>query len=177
MVICIYRTPAQNKQYFLENLSMIVDHFLSIYNDYTFQGTSQQIFILMKTSSRHLDQGDYIRVSHTFSEDASRFFGQNQYVCLGHTSSRRFQDILSRRLQDVLQNVFKTSSRCLQNVFKRSCKNIFMKSSRRLEKCLQDVFKTYHQGKLFLLTGVLDIFNTFLRRTTIRVICRRIYLQ
>ena len=36
MVVCIYRTPAQNKQYFLENLSMIADHFLSIYNDYTF---------------------------------------------------------------------------------------------------------------------------------------------
>ena len=139
----------------------------------------------MKTSSRHLDQGDYIRVSHTFSEDASRFFGQNQYVCLGHTSSRRFQDILSRRLQDVLQNVFKTSSRCLQNVFKRSCKT----SSRGLaktfswslpdvfQKCLQDVFKTYHQGKLFLLTGVLDIFNTFLGCTAIRVIYRGIYLQ
>ena len=128
-------------------------------------------------SSRHRDQGDYILVSHTFSEDIWRLFCQNQYVCLGHTSSRRFQDILPRRLQYVLQNVFKTSSRCLQNVFKRSCKNIFMKSSRRLEKCLQDVFKTYHQGKLFLLTGVLDIFNTFLWRTTIRVICRRIYLQ
>ena len=26
----IYRPPAQNKQYFLENLSMIVDHFSSI---------------------------------------------------------------------------------------------------------------------------------------------------
>ena len=26
MFMCIYRPPAQSKQYFLENLSMIVDH-------------------------------------------------------------------------------------------------------------------------------------------------------
>ena len=34
MFICIYRIPAQNKQYFLENLSMIVDHYSSIYDNH-----------------------------------------------------------------------------------------------------------------------------------------------
>ena len=29
MFMCIYKPPAQNKQYFLENLSMIVDHILA----------------------------------------------------------------------------------------------------------------------------------------------------
>ena len=34
MFICIYRPAAQNKQYFLENVSMIVDHYSSIYDNH-----------------------------------------------------------------------------------------------------------------------------------------------
>ena len=63
--------------------------------------------------------------------------------------------------------VFKTSSRRFQDVFKTSCKNVFKTSSRRLQdvlqRYLQDVFKTYHQVKLFLLTRLREVFNTFLR--------------
>ena len=33
MFMCIYRPCAQNKQYFLENLSMIVDRYSSIYDN------------------------------------------------------------------------------------------------------------------------------------------------
>ena len=72
---------------------------------------SQKKFVLMKTSSRRLDQEQYIR--------------------LGYTSSKRLQDLFktsSRRFEDV----FKTSSRCLQNVFKTSS-NVFKTSSRRLQ--------------------------------------------
>ena len=72
------------------------------------------------------------------------------------------------------------SSKCLQDVFKTSCKNVFKTSSRRLQdvlqRYLQDVFKTYHQVKLFLLTNLRDVFNTFLRRTAKTVIYRRICL-
>ena len=50
---------------------------------------------------------------------SSRRLGQDQYIRLGYTSSRR----------------------------------------------LQDVFKTYHQVKLFLLTRLREVFNTFLRRS------------
>ena len=32
MFMCIYRPRAQNEQYFLENLSMIVDRYSSIYD-------------------------------------------------------------------------------------------------------------------------------------------------
>ena len=38
MFMGIYRTPAQNKQYFLENLSMIVDHYSGIYDNHIILG-------------------------------------------------------------------------------------------------------------------------------------------
>ena len=96
---------------------------------------------LQKTSSRRLDQDQYIR--------------------LGHTSSRRLQDVFktsSRRLQDVLP-------RCLQDVFKTSSRRLAKTSSRHLQdvlqRYLQDVFKTYHQVKLFLLTRFQDVFQKY----------------
>ena len=100
---------------------------------------------LQKTFSRLLDQDEYIRLSHTSSEDvfktSSRRLGEDQYIRLDHTSSRRFQDVFktfSRRLQ----NVFKTSSRCLvktssrllQDFFKTSCKDVFKPFSTRIIK-------------------------------------------
>ena len=60
---------------------------------------------LQKTSSRRLDQDEYIHLTHM----STRRLDQDQYIRLGHTSSRRLQDI------------FKTSSRRLQVVFKMSC--------------------------------------------------------
>ena len=102
------------------------------------------------------------------------------------TSSKRFQNVFkkfARRLQDVLQkrqHLQDVLPRRLQNVFKKSCKNVFKTSSRRfqdvLQRYLQNVFKTYHQVKLFLLTSLRDVFNTFLRRTAKTVIYRRICL-
>ena len=78
---------------------------------------------------------------------SSRRLGQDQYIRLGHTSSRRLQDVFktsSRRLQDV----FKTSSRRLQDILPRRLKDVFKRSSRRLANTswghLQDVLKTYH---------------------------------
>ena len=38
MFLCIYRPPAQNKQYFLDNLTMIVDHYSSIYDNHIILG-------------------------------------------------------------------------------------------------------------------------------------------
>ena len=116
--------------------------------------SSEDVF---KTSSRRLDQDEYIHLSHTSSEDvfkmSSRSLGQEQYIRLGHTSLRRFQ----------------TSSGCLQDVLPRRLQDF-------LQRCLQDVFKIYHQVKSFLLTRLRDIFNTFLRRTAKTVIYRRICL-
>ena len=75
-----------------------------------------------------------------------RSLGQDQFICLGHMSSRRLPDVFktfSRRLQDL----FKASSRHLQEV---------------LQRYLQDVFKVCHQVNLFYLTRPREVFNTFL---------------
>ena len=79
---------------------------------------------------------------------STRPLDQHQNIHLGHTSSRR------------LQNIFKTSSRPrLQGA--RYLEDVFKTSSRRLAKLssrhLQDVFNVYHQAKLFLLTRLQDV--------------------
>ena len=128
----------------------------------------EDVFRLQKTSSRRLQDvliktNIFILVIR-FQKTSSRRLGQDQYIRLGHTSSRRLQDVLkksSRHLQDVLQKFFEN----LQNVFKTS-----------LQKYLQDVFKTYHQIKMFFLTSLWDVPNTFVRRTANTVIYRKICL-
>ena len=116
---------------------------------------------LQNPSSRRLDQDEYIRLSHTSSEDVFKtswsrpIYSSCPYVF--KTSSRHLQDVLPRRLQDV----FKTSSRRLANTSWRH---------------LQDVLKTYHQVKLFLLTSLWEVFNMFVRRTAKTVVYRRIHL-
>ena len=129
---------------------------------------SQQTFVLLKTSSRRLDQDKYIRLSHTSSEDVFKkstwFISQEQYICLSHTFSRRLLHVFKTFCQDMFKTslkILKTSSRHLQDV---------------LQRRLQDVFKKYHQVKLFLLTCLRDIFNMFLRLTAKTVIYRRICL-
>ena len=56
---------------------------------------------------RRFDQDEYVRLSPACLEDAiktpSRRLGQYQYICLGHTSSRRLQDVLQKRLQDIFK--------------------------------------------------------------------------
>ena len=112
---------------------------------------------VFKTSSRRLAKMSSRRFQDVFKTSCKNVF---------KTSSRRLQDVLktsSKRLQDVLKNVFKTSSRRLQDV---------------LQRYLQDVFKTYHQVKLFLLTRLREVLNTFLRHSFLKtVIYRRICLS
>ena len=98
---------------------------------------AQQTFVLMKTSWRCLSSSsseDVLIKTNMFAlalrlqKTSSRRLGQGQYIRLGHTSSRRLQDVFktsSRRLA-------KTSSRHLQDVFKTSCKDIFKTFSRRI---------------------------------------------
>ena len=136
-----------------------------------------QTYILMKTSWRRLEDVFCLRLQKTYS----RRLDQDEYIRLSHTSS---EDVLVKTniffLTMRLQSVFKTSSRGLQYVFKTSCKNVFKTSSRRLQdvlktssrhlqdvlqRYLQDVFKTYHQVKLFLLTRLREVFNKFLRHS------------
>ena len=73
MFMCIYRTPVQNKLYFLENLSMIVDHYLSIYDNHIILGDlepnspilisfmqSLNLFNLIKSNTRFKGNGTCI---------------------------------------------------------------------------------------------------------------------
>ena len=122
---------------------------------------NQQTFVLMKTSWR--------RLSSSSSEDvfktSSRCLDQDEYVRLSLTSS---EDVLVKtnifvlaiRLQDVfktfsrrLQNVFKTSSRHLQDVFKTSSRHL-QDLLKTFWRRLQDIFKT----------SCKDLFKTFSRR-------------
>ena len=104
--------------------------------------SSKDVF---KTSSRRLDEDEYILINHTSSENVYKMFsirlGQDQYIRLVHTSLRSLAITSLRHLQDV----FKTSSRRLANTSWRH---------------LQDVLKTYHQSKLFLLTSLWVVFNS-----------------
>ena len=95
---------------------------------------------LQKTSSRRLGQDQYIRLGHTSSRCLQDVF---------KTSSRRLQNVLPRRLQDVLKtssrrlnDVLKTSSRRLQDIIKTSCQDVFNMSSKRLQDFLKNVFMT-----------------------------------
>ena len=55
MFICIYRPPVQNKQYFLENLSMIVDYYSIIFDnpiileDFNMEPNSQILISFMQS--------------------------------------------------------------------------------------------------------------------------------
>ena len=129
--------------------------------------TTQQTFVLMKTSwrrlsssssedvlktsSRRLDQDECICLSHSPSEDvfetSSRCLDQDQYIRLGHTSSRCLQDIFKTSSRGFA----KTSSRHCQDDFKMSAKTSSRHLQGVLQGCLQDVLKTFHQVKLFAL--------------------------
>ena len=74
---------------------------------------------------------------------SSRCLDQDEYISLGHMSSRRLQDVFktsSRRFQDV----FKMSSRHLQNLHKTFCRHIVKISS----KHLQEVLKIFEENLL-----------------------------
>ena len=97
---------------------------------------------LQKTSSRRLDQGQYIRLSHTASGRLQDFF----------KTSWSLQDV-SRTPN---KNVLKTSSKRLKTSWRRLSK---MSSVH-----LQDFFKIYYQLKLFLLIHLQEVCQTSSRR-------------
>ena len=121
----------------------------------------EDVFRLQKTSSRRLHQNEYIRLTHTSSEDVLIKTIYSSWSCLQdvfETFSRRLQDVLITSCQDV----FKTFWRRLQDVpetFSKRLQDIFKTFWRRL----QEVFKTY-QVKLFLLTRFQDVFEIYSKR-------------
>ena len=138
----------------------------------TLKVASQQTFVLMKTSWRCLPSSS----SEDVSKTSSRGLDQDEYIRFSLMSSKDiFKTSWWRLIYSSWPYVFKTSSRHFQNVFKTSSRRLAKTSSRRLGKAssrtlqdvlqiyLQDVFKAYHQVKLFLLTRLWEVFNMFLR--------------
>ena len=131
----------------LTDLNSLVYLFLPLF--YSFQllpSKHSSWWRRLKTSWRHLSFSSSEDVFKTnidallirLKKTSSWRLDQDQYFRLGHTSSRRLQNVFkmsSRRLQDVL----KTSSRSLQDIFQTSCKDIFKTFSRRM----------YYQVNLF----------------------------
>ena len=146
----------------LTDLNSLVYLFLPLF--YSFQllpSKHSSWWRRLKTSWRHLSFSSSEDIFKTnidallirLKKTSSWRLDQDQYFRLGHTSSRRLQDVFkmsSRRLQDVLQkclqDIFKTSSRHLRDVLPRRLQGFFKTSSKRLAKMslkhLQDVFKT-----------------------------------
>ena len=93
------------------------------------------VFVFRRRLQDVLIKTNIFALALRLQKTSSRRLGQDQYICFGHMSSRRLQDVFKtflKRLQNVfkassrrLQDVFKVSSRRLQDVFKTSCKDIF----------------------------------------------------
>ena len=123
---------------------------------------TEYVFNVKITPSTHSSW--WRRLLFSSSEDvfntSSRCLDQDEYIRLVHTSSRRLQDVLPRRFYDVLQkylqDIFKISSRRLYYILQSYLQGIFETFSRHL----QDVFKRYYQVKLLLLILLQYIFKT-----------------
>ena len=142
-----------------------------------------------------LGQSEYIRFSHKSSEDVIKT-SWSRPISSGHTSSRRLQEVFAKHFENALKSSRRSTKacsrhlqdvlpKCLQDVFKTSSSHLAKTSSKLfsrhvqgvLQSCFQGVFKTHHQVKLFVLTPLRDMFNTFLGGTAKTVICKRICLS
>ena len=84
-------------------------------------GTSHQTLILMKTSSKRLDQDEHIHHIQDVLLKTKIFVLAIRLEDVFKTFSRCLQDVLQKRLQDV----FKTSSKHLQDVLPRRLQEVF----------------------------------------------------
>ena len=104
--------------------------------------SSEDIF---KTSLDVWIKTNIFALAIRLQKTSSRRLGQDRYIRLGHTSSRRLQDVFKTSCK----NFFKRSSRSLQDVLQKRLQDIFKTSSRRLAKAssryLRDVFKTFRR--------------------------------
>ena len=100
---------------------------------------------MIKMSWRRLDQDNMFALVTCLQKTSSIRLDRDQYIRLGHTSSRRYQNVLQKRLQDFFKTssrhskdvlkrcLAKTSARPLQEVLQKRLQDIFNKSSRHFE--------------------------------------------
>ena len=92
--------------------------------------SSEDVF---KTSSKRLNQDEYIRLSYMSSEDV---FKTSWSRPIYSSWPYGLQEVLQKRLQDIFKTSsrLKMSSRHLQDVLSRRHQDVFKTSSRRLAK-------------------------------------------
>ena len=92
-----------------------------------------------------LDQDNIFALVACLQKTSSIRLDRDQYIRLGHTSSRLYQNVLQKRLQDLFKTssrhskdlwkrcLAKTSARPLQELLQKRLQGIFNKSSRHFE--------------------------------------------
>ena len=93
------------------------------------------VFIFRRRLQDVLIKTNMFTLALRLQKTSSRRLGQDQYIHLGHTSSRRFEDVFKTSSRHLV----KTSSRRLAKTSSRRFEDVFKTSSRHL----QDVFKTF----------------------------------
>ena len=114
--------------------------------------STQQTFVLMKTSSRRLDQDEYICWSHTSLKSSRRH--------LEDVLVKTNIFVLAIRLHGAFKsckNVFKTSSRGLAKMFSRRFQDVSStvlvnKSSRRIQYCKEDLLQKDLPSEKFMVS-------------------------
>ena len=123
--LCIYRPPAQNKQYFLDNLTMIVDHYSSIFNnhinlgDFNLEPDSPILISFMQS----LNLFNIIKSNTRFKGDGTciDLILSNRKYCFKHSST--FETGLSDHhhlIYSMLKVTFKTNQNFLNTVITKS---------------------------------------------------------
>ena len=115
------------------------------------------VFVFRRRLQDVLIKTNMFTLALRLQKTSSRRLGQDQYICRGHMSSRRLQDVF-KTCSGRLQDLFKASSRSFEDVFKMSSRHL----QDFLQRYLQDIFKAYHQVNLFYLTRPREVLNTFL---------------
>ena len=97
------------------------------------------VFVFRRRLQDILIKADIFALVIRLQKMSSRSLGQDQYIRLGHTSSRQhFQDVFKMSSRPLAKTSSRLFWRLLQDVLQRSPEDIFKKSSRPFE----DVFKT-----------------------------------
>ena len=122
------------------------------------------------------------------------FWSRRIYSPYSCVFRRRLQDVFkttwSRRIYSYWWYVFKSPSRCFQDVLQKRLQDVLKTCSRRLDKSpwrhlqdvlasrLEDVFKTSSRrlGKMFSRHIIRLVFSSSLRRTGKTIIYRKIFL-
>ena len=123
--LCIYRPPAQNKQYFLDNLTMVVAHYSSIFNnhinlgDFNLEPDSPILISFMQS----LKLFNIIKSNTCFKGDGTciDLILSNRKYCFKHSST--FETGLSDHhhlIYSMLKITFKTNQNFLNTVITKS---------------------------------------------------------